>query len=305
MRRAAFSSDGTKIAYSRGRRVANVWRVPILTGRLATWADAEQVSFDEAWIESLSASLEGRQLIVSSDRSGNKDLWLLPLDGGEMQPLTSDPAPDIAPERSPDGKWIAFTLYRSGNRDIWVLPTAGGPARQLTFYEGVDLFPAWSPDGRELAFTSVRSGNDDIWVVPFEGGAPRQVTSDPAFERRPRWSPDGKSLVITSRLQHGAEASRLWRVPLDGGSAVPLTEGSGWLAVFADGGSRIFFVGVARENIWSLSIDGGKEYPVTDFSGRRGDLGVEALATDGSFLYFTWEQDTGDIWVMDVVTDDP
>jgi len=28
------------------------------------------------------------------------------------------------------------------------------------------------------------------------------------------------------------------------------------------------------------------------------------LSTDGAYLYFTWEQDLGDIWVMDVVCDE-
>ena len=43
---------------------------------------------------------------------------------------------------------------------------------------------------------------------------------------------------------------------------------------------------------------------MSDFSGKRGNPGVYALATDGQYLYFTWEEDLGDIWVMDVVTDE-
>ena len=46
IRRAAMSPDGTRLAYSKGRRIANVWRVPILSDRPATWVDAEQVTFD-------------------------------------------------------------------------------------------------------------------------------------------------------------------------------------------------------------------------------------------------------------------
>ena len=42
---------------------------------------------------------------------------------------------------------------------------------------------------------------------------------------------------------------------------------------------------------------------MTDFEGKRGDLGSWALATDGDYLYFTWQEDIGDIWVMDVVRD--
>ena len=60
MRHAIFSPDGTKLAYSQGRRVANVWRVPILEDRPATWADAEQLTFDEAYIEWAAAG-DGRR----------------------------------------------------------------------------------------------------------------------------------------------------------------------------------------------------------------------------------------------------
>ncbi len=42
------------------------------------------------------------------------------------------------------------------------------------------------------------------------------------------------------------------------------------------------------------------ERPVTDFRDKRGSPGSESLTTDGEFIYFSWEEDMGDIWVMDV-----
>jgi hypothetical protein len=52
-----------------------------------------------------------------SDRSGNQDLWTMPSGGGELTQLSSDPAPDWAPQFSPDGKWIAFSIpYRTADR---------------------------------------------------------------------------------------------------------------------------------------------------------------------------------------------
>ncbi len=47
IRRAFLSRDEARLAYSRGRLVANVWRVPILKERLANWADARQLTFDQ------------------------------------------------------------------------------------------------------------------------------------------------------------------------------------------------------------------------------------------------------------------
>ena len=43
---------------------------------------------------------------------------------------------------------------------------------------------------------------------------------------------------------------------------------------------------------------------MTAFEGRRGSVTGYAYATDDQYLYFTWEEDLGDIWVMDVVTDE-
>ena len=54
------------------------------------------------------------------------------------------------------------------------------------------------------------------------------------------------------------------------------------------------------DDLWRVSLDGTDARPVTDLSARVGRVGRPALATDGAFLYFTWEQDRGDIWVVDV-----
>ena len=170
IRRAAFSPDGSKLAYSRGRRVSNVWRVPILGDRLATWADAQQITFDTAFAEMLDVSPDGNRLAISSDRTGNQDLWTLPAEGGEMTQLTTDPTPDWAPRWSPDGTEIAFHAYRSGNREIWVMPSNGGPARQLTTHPTEDILPSWSSDGQEIAFVSSRGGARELWIVAAGGG---------------------------------------------------------------------------------------------------------------------------------------
>ena len=112
--------DGTRLAYSRGRAIRNIFRAPILSERVATWDDAEQLTFDEAQNEHFDLSPDGTTLLVSSDRSGNPDLWLVPLRGGRQQ-ITSDPTPDWDPRCSPDGETMAFYSYRSGNREIWVV----------------------------------------------------------------------------------------------------------------------------------------------------------------------------------------
>ena len=123
IRHASLSRDGSKLAYARGRRISNVWRVPISRARPATWADAEQLTFDQAFVEMLDVSKDGR-LVLSTDRSGNPDLWIRDAESGEMQQLTIDPTPDWAPKWSPDGEQVAF--YAFSGRQAGTVDRAGG-----------------------------------------------------------------------------------------------------------------------------------------------------------------------------------
>ena len=223
---ASFLADGTRIAYSKGGRFANVWRVPIFPDRAATWSDAEQLTFDQAYVEFVDLSPDGRRLVVNSNRTGFQDLWTLPAEGGEMEPVTNDSAPDWMPAWSPDGKEIAFYTGRTGNRDIFVVPSGGGPMRQLTTQPGGDIMPAWSPDGQRIAYTSVRDGNYDIWVMSATGEDQKRLTDYGGSDNLPSWSPDGRWIAFTST---GDDGSHIWRVLATGGEPEQMIERRGRL----------------------------------------------------------------------------
>ena len=199
IRSASFSPDGSKLAYTRGRWVTNLWRIPILSDRLATWADAEQMTSDNAFIQFVDVSPDGKRLVLSSDRAGNQDLWIVPSDGGVMTPLTTDPTSDWGPRWSPDGEEVVFWAYRSGNRDIWTMPAAGGPARQITTHPTYDVYPAWSHDGTQITFDSWRSGNPRHLDRRCEGRC-ASAADDGSRRRRHRRLVTGWALA---RLQDG------------------------------------------------------------------------------------------------------
>ena len=297
---ASFSPDGTKLAYSRGRLVSNVWRIPILSDRPATWADARQTTFDEAYIEMVDVSPDGTRLVVSSDRAGNPDLWILPAEGGEMQQVTTDPTPDWAPRWSPDGREIAFYAYRSGNREIWVQSLGGGAARQITKGEADSVFPSWSPDGQTIAFFSFSAGNSDIWAIPTSGGAARRLTEHPDNDFDSSWSPDGKSIAFISTR---SGASHIWRASADARDPKQLSPVEGRTPLWSPDGNWICFIGLGERagNLWVVPADGGRARRLTDLAGKRGTLAEDAFATDGRYLYFAWQEGLGDIWVADVV----
>ena len=61
-----------------------------------------------------------------------------------------------------------------------------------------------------------------------------------------------------------------------------------------------FRTAAGSTNLWSVSVDTQQERPLTDLAGRRGTLGTMGTATDGNFIYFTWRDYVGDIWVTDI-----
>lgn len=107
------------------------------------------------------------QIAFDCRPEGNADIYLINSEGGNPVRLTNDPAEDVVPNWSHDGKWIYFASNRSGKLQIWKMAASGGEAVQLTTQGGFESFE--SPDGRWLYYTRER-GVSSIWRVPVGGG---------------------------------------------------------------------------------------------------------------------------------------
>jgi Tol biopolymer transport system component len=71
------------------------------------------------------------QLVFTSSRSGNRNLWTANSDGSSARPLTTGTALDEQPSFSPDGRQIAFISDRGGRRAIWTMNADGGTPRKI------------------------------------------------------------------------------------------------------------------------------------------------------------------------------
>jgi Tol biopolymer transport system component len=109
--------------------------------------------------------------------------------GGSPLRLTTDPAADLSPAWSPDGRFIAFfrLLPREPEKAaVMLIPALGGPERKLAEVLIADFLPppylAWSPDGSWLVMSDRGSHTEPValFLLSVETGEKRRLTSPPA-----------------------------------------------------------------------------------------------------------------------------
>jgi eukaryotic-like serine/threonine-protein kinase len=209
-------------------------------------------------------SPDGRWIAYHRALEGQRDVWIVPAEGGVPARFTDDPAVDTHPAWSPDGTRIAFVSTRGGGiSHIWLAPVAGGapagPAHEVTTGPLSHDQPAWSPDSSMLAFIATdAAGSGDVWVTRADAAEPgRRVTQGAAAEVV-AWTNVPGQLVVSGTWKTGRR--RLALVDVATGRAVPT----------------------------------GPDDPF----GSQSDAGDFALSRDGRFLAFARQSAKGDIWVL-------
>lgn len=146
-----------------------------------------------------SFSPDGQQIVYMSERDGNRDLFIMDLEGTDTTQLTDEAAYDYEPSWSPDGEEIVFVSRRGGDSDIYVMDADGSNVRRLTESPKLDWRPVWSPDGEWIVFESWRTGNGDIYLMRPDGSDLQQLTTSGAEDGNPTFSPDGRYIVFHSQ----------------------------------------------------------------------------------------------------------
>ena len=217
--------DGSAVVYTvntadieADEQVSHIW--------LAKWDGTGQRQLTSRAGESESRarfSPDGSAIAFISSRAGKEGedeesrLWLLPLAGGEAQPLPGIKGSVTDYAFSPDGKQLALVVFdtkperdeklkdrpepvvidrylfkRDGtgfldNRRerLWLYDIASGTAQRLTDGDYDEALPAFSPDGTQVALVSrrfadaERSPDYNLYVarVASPGATPRQLTT--------------------------------------------------------------------------------------------------------------------------------
>src|SRR5262245_35742319 len=173
-------------------------------------------------------SPDGKEIVFTSLRNGDLDLYLMNADGGNVRRLTDRPGYDGGPFFSWDGRWIVFRagrpdsaaaleeyrallqrgLVRPGALEIYLMRSDGTWLRQVTRGGAASFAPFLHPNNQQIIFSSNfhdPSGRSfALYLVNVDGSGLERVTFADSFASFPMFSRDGKRLVFTANRNAAA-----------------------------------------------------------------------------------------------------
>lgn len=246
----ALSPDGKQIAFS--------WAGDLLICR-ARGGLAQRITTHPSYDSSPAFSPDGTRIAFTSNRTGQDQVFVMPVAGGIPRQVTFHSEGSRAVEWYPDGKSILIEGLRDfGTRRatrFFRIDADERRAERLLF-DAEGHSASLSPDGTKLLFC--REGSD-LYRKGYRGSQASQIwlaegleTEKPVFKkliareseaRSPMWKPDGTGFYYLG--DHGEAALfDVWEHDLAGGTEKPLTkhrEDPAILPAIARDGSAIVF----------------------------------------------------------------
>jgi eukaryotic-like serine/threonine-protein kinase len=177
-------------------------------------------------------SPDGEFVAYISDRSGQQELWLQQVGGGDPIQLTHSKDAAAFPAFFPDGRRILYVTTSEDGRksSIDVISTLGGEP-QLLIQGGqiMNWEPMLSPDGRQIAYFEDNEGVVRLVTISANGGQLRELpawASTPhRFYGRATWTSDSRYLIclMSNKSASTNDYDHEWfAFPVDGGNPAPM-----------------------------------------------------------------------------------
>ncbi len=268
-------------------------------------------------------SPDGRSLafLRLSGPGEKRQVWTVPIFGGEPVMRTNAPGGVTSFAYSPDGARIAYTSTdpatpeeeknKKEKRDmvvvgaswkrahLYVVSLSDTAAERLTSGAFHVTSFDWSPDGSTIVFEHQPTTSPDDWldtdisIVPSKGGAVTPLVARKGSDRFPHYSPDGATVAFVSDggEPNWALTSDVWTIPSRGGEAkrLPLTPDrsftyyGNFLGWSADGKS--LYVNEASHVYWSV-FTVPLEGTVRRFTTDASSFSDVSLSRDGRHMAF-------------------
>ncbi|MEO1574418.1 MAG: DPP IV N-terminal domain-containing protein, partial [Pseudomonadota bacterium] len=154
-------------------------------------------------------SPDGKHIAYLSDASGEYEIWVRPVGGGDARRVTTDGATwRFAPAWSPDSSMLVFG---DKNQRLNLVDVTTGSVRVLDASVHNDITDyRWSPDSRYVTYVKNNElGIGSVWIYALAQKRARQVTSDMTNDRSPTFDPKGLYLYFLSSRDQDLEFSSM------------------------------------------------------------------------------------------------
>ena len=239
-----------------------------------------------AWGEGFDLSPDGHTIVFMWNKTGQWQLYTIPIEGGAAQPITNATQRVASPRWSPDSKRIAYLQDYDGdeNFDLFVLDLATGAVRNLTPNtpdEAINWSARWLPDQAGLVYVSNRDGRFATYLMSIDAGRVRRLTDHAFSDLIAKPSPDGKWVAVETMVVGQEIGTRC--VPLAGGESTWLGDASGRVEA-----SSVCWSPDSRKIVFASDAKGGSDIGVFDLESRS----IRWL-TDGAHECYTpvWSPD--------------
>ena len=136
--------------------VVLLFSFPVVAERLPM---VPETLWDFARISGTQVSPDGRTVLFTvttfdvKKNSSARDIYIVPVSGGQPRNISNSPANESNVVWRPDGKRIGFLSSRRGEVQVWEMEPDGANHRQVTSVPGGITGFGYSPDMRHLFFT--------------------------------------------------------------------------------------------------------------------------------------------------------
>jgi Tol biopolymer transport system component len=251
-------------------------------------------------VDEEAAPFSGR-VVFTSDRDGQRDLYIRDLATGGVTRLTNDPAVEMAPAWSPDGTRIAYhkAVNIAGDQlDVFVIDADGTDETRLTSTLRAQS-PTWSPDGQEIAYSDLVDGNWEIMALNLDTGSRRRLTFDPAADFEPTWS--GSTIAFVRAPDVTSTLTSVVTISSVDGSGETVVATSTRLPELSPDGTRLTFMrpGSRGTDVVVLDLASGTSRVVATGSSNT----TPAFSPDGDHVIFAKNDPNAgtnlhDLWIV-------
>jgi dipeptidyl aminopeptidase/acylaminoacyl peptidase len=160
--------------------------------------------------------------------STNGDIFIVGVTGGEARRITGDnPAADLSPLYSPDGRYIAYRAqskpgFESDRWRLMLHDRKSGQAHSITesLDSSVESY-TFSGDGQKVFFTALERGRQAVYSMAVSGGQPKRLISDGSNDDV-QVSADGKTIIFTRHTL--TRPIEVFRANSDGSNVAQVTK---------------------------------------------------------------------------------